>query len=104
MYLSIVCVCVCFFNGMQEVVDGMSLAGCSNLNAWVRGLDKKVEGVLAERLEKVIINRKRLLCVSGCSLMLWTGMEYPIYEMLLFLGLGGAFDSIQLSLLIVCRT
>lgn len=38
---------------MQEVVDGMSLAGCSNLNAWVRDLDKKVEGVLAKRLEKV---------------------------------------------------
>lgn len=31
----------------------MSLAGCSNLNSWVRGLDKKVEGVLAKRLEKV---------------------------------------------------
>lgn len=37
----------------QEVVDGMSLAGCSNLNAWVRDLDKKVEAVLAKRLEKV---------------------------------------------------
>lgn len=39
--------------GTQEVVDDMSLAGCSNLNSWVGGLDKKVEGVLAKRLEKV---------------------------------------------------
>lgn len=31
----------------------MSLAGCSNLNSWVRGLDEKVESVLAKRLEKV---------------------------------------------------
>lgn len=37
----------------QEVVDDMSLAGCSNLNAWVGALDKRVEGVLATRLEKV---------------------------------------------------
>lgn len=38
---------------LQEVVDNMSLAGCSNLNAWVGALDKRVEGVLAARLEKV---------------------------------------------------
>lgn len=38
---------------LQEVVDDMSLAGCSNLNAWVGALDKRVEGVLATRLEKV---------------------------------------------------
>ena len=38
---------------IQEVVDDMSLAGCSNLNGWVKGLDGRVEGVLAKRLEKV---------------------------------------------------
>lgn len=38
---------------LQAVVDNMSLAGCSNLNAWVRSLDKRVEAVLAMRLEKV---------------------------------------------------
>lgn len=36
----------------------MSLAGCSNLNSWVRDLDKKVEAVLAKRLEKVIVRNK----------------------------------------------
>lgn len=50
-------------------MDGMSLAGCSNLNLWVRGLDKKVESVLAIRLEKVSyvtieLFFGRLLCSS----------------------------------------
>ncbi|CAM9412658.1 unnamed protein product, partial [Ectocarpus sp. 12 AP-2014] len=39
---------------LQEVVDDMSLAGCSNLNSWVKGLDEKVESVLAKRLEKAV--------------------------------------------------
>lgn len=38
----------------QSVVDDMSLAGCSNLNAWVIGLDRRVEAVLVKRLEKAV--------------------------------------------------
>lgn len=34
-------------------MDAMALAGCSNINAWVKDLDDRVEGVLAKRLEKV---------------------------------------------------
>lgn len=54
---------------MQEVVDDMSLAGCSNLNAWVRALDERVEGVLAKRLEKVCVSVYVcvFVCVSVCA-------------------------------------
>lgn len=52
----------------------MSLAGCSNLNAWVRALDKRVEGVLARRLEKVGRVLGGLLFVGNNVCLLYQGL------------------------------
>lgn len=52
----------------------MSLAGCSNLNAWVRDLDKKVEAVLAKRLEKV----RSKLPPPALTLSLYGSLTIPL--------------------------
>lgn len=39
---------------IQKVIDNLNLEGYANLDTWVRDLDKKVEGVLVERLRTTI--------------------------------------------------
>ncbi|CAM9128550.1 unnamed protein product [Discosporangium mesarthrocarpum] len=41
-------------SSLQDVLDKMSLADCSNLGSWVRRLDQRVEAVLARRLEQAV--------------------------------------------------
>ena len=39
---------------IQKVIDNLNLEGYANLDTWVRDLDKKVEGVLVDRLRTTI--------------------------------------------------
>ncbi|CAM9242548.1 unnamed protein product, partial [Chrysoparadoxa australica] len=39
---------------VQQIVDGMSLAGLSNLHVWVQEVDSRVDEVLAQRLKQAV--------------------------------------------------
>ncbi|CAJ0843778.1 15545_t:CDS:2, partial [Entrophospora sp. SA101] len=50
---------------IQKLIDRLNLESYSNLKSWVSELDKRIEAVLAQRLEKAIIAWTNEFTVAG---------------------------------------